>query len=379
MAIGEFNGSTVHCRCIRSNQTLFTTQTFCHCQKLKAEMKKNPILILVATSLAIFSAYFIYNNRSGTMSDELRDFAFKDTASITRVFLADKAGKKITLDRKSNYEWTVNESYWARPDAIKLLLETIHDVEVWSPVGKNAYNNIIKSIAAKGVKVELYTAQGKVKTYYVGGPTPDQMGTYMYMENSTVPFITNIAGFDGYLTPRYITERADWAVKNVFRLGEGELLSLSVADRERAGFAFKIERDQTTGDCMLFDGFEKPVSNISQDKVTDYLQKYRVLNFEGLEKSLLPNQRDSIRAQTPFRSIVMIKTNGDTSRIDLWRRPITTQTVNLSMEDGTPYPYDIDRMTATLNKDTSLVIVQYFSFERLFLKPSDFQSLNNSK
>ena len=342
-------------------------------------MKKNPILILVATSLAIFSAYFIYNNRSGTMSDELRDFAFKDTASITRVFLADKAGKKITLDRKSNYEWTVNESYWARPDAIKLLLETIHDVEVWSPVGKNAYNNIIKSIAAKGVKVELYTAQGKVKTYYVGGPTPDQMGTYMYMENSTVPFITNIAGFDGYLTPRYITERADWAVKNVFRLGEGELLSLSVADRERAGFAFKIERDQTTGDCMLFDGFEKPVSNISQDKVTDYLQKYRVLNFEGLEKSLLPNQRDSIRAQTPFRSIVMIKTNGDTSRIDLWRRPITTQTVNLSMEDGTPYPYDIDRMTATLNKDTSLVIVQYFSFERLFLKPSDFQSLNNSK
>ncbi|MFN5224217.1 MAG: DUF4340 domain-containing protein [Bacteroidota bacterium] len=342
-------------------------------------MKKNPILILVATSLAIFSAYFIYNNRSGTMSDELRDFAFKDTASITRVFLADKAGKKITLDRKSNYEWTVNESYWARPDAIKLLLETIHDVEVWSPVGKNAYNNIIKSIAAKGVKVELYTAQGKVKTYYVGGPTPDQMGTYMYMENSTVPFITNIAGFDGYLTPRYITERADWAVKNVFRLGEGELLSLSVADRERAGFAFKIERDQTTGDCMLFDGFEKPVSNISQDKVTDYLQKYRVLNFEGLEKSLLPNQRDSLRAQTPFRSIVMIKTNGDTSRIDLWRRPITTQTVNLSMEDGTPYPYDIDRMTATLNKDTSLVIVQYFSFERLFLKPSDFQSLNNSK
>jgi hypothetical protein len=342
-------------------------------------MKKNSILILVATSLAIFSAYFIYNNRSGTMSDELRDFAFKDTASITRVFLADKAGKQITLDRKSNDEWMVNGTHWARPDAIKLLLETIHNVEVWSPVGKKAYNNIIKSIAAKGVKVELYTSEGKVKTYYVGGPTPDQMGTYMYMENSTVPFITNIAGFDGYLTPRYITERADWIVKNVFRLAEGQLLSLSVADRERPGFAFKIERNQTTGDCMLFDGFEKPVSNISQDKITDYLQKYRVLNFEGLEKSLLPNQRDSLRAQTPFRSIVMIKNNGDTSRIDLWRRPITTQTVNLSMEDGTPYPYDIDRMTASLNKDTSLIIVQYFSFERLFLKPSDFQVLNNSK
>ncbi|MFM7175959.1 MAG: DUF4340 domain-containing protein [Bacteroidota bacterium] len=342
-------------------------------------MKKNSILVLVAVMLAALSAYFIYTNRSGTMSDELRDFAFKDTASLTRIFLADKAGKQITLDRKSKEEWTVNGSYWARPDAIKLLLETIHDVEVWSPVGKKAYNNIIKSIAAKGVKVELYTSEGKVKTYYVGGPTPDQMGTYMYMENSTVPFITNIAGFGGYLTPRYITERADWAVKNVFRLGDGQLVSLSVADRERSGFAFRIERNQVSGDYTLFDGFENPVSFTSQDKITDYLQKFRVLNFEGLEKSLLPDQRDSIRAQTPFRSIVMIKNNGDTSRIDLWRRPITTQTVNLSMEDGTPYPYDIDRMTATLNKDTSLVIVQYFSFERLFLKPSDFQVISNSK
>ncbi|MFM7054431.1 MAG: hypothetical protein ACKOX7_06800 [Bacteroidota bacterium] len=115
-------------------------------------MKKNSILVLVAVMLAALSAYFIYTNRSGTMSDELRDFAFKDTASLTRIFLADKAGKQITLDRKSKEEWTVNGSYWARPDAIKLLLETIHDVEVWSPVGKKAYNNIIKSIAAKGVK-----------------------------------------------------------------------------------------------------------------------------------------------------------------------------------------------------------------------------------
>jgi len=98
-----------------------------------------------------------------------------------------------------------------------------------------------------------------------------------------------------------------------------------------------------------------------------------------LEKSLVPAQRDSLRSTTPFRSIVLVKTNGDTSRIDLWRRPITTQTVNKSMEDGTPYPYDIDRMTATINKDTSLIIVQYFSYERLFLKPADFQIINNIK
>lgn len=342
-------------------------------------MRKNRILIIVLGLLSCALIYYVYNNRYSTMSMELRDFAFKDTASLKRIFLADKSGKQVTLDRRSSEEWVVNGKHWARPDAIKMLLQTIHDVEVWSPVGKKAYNNIIKSIAAKGVKVELYTSEGKVKTYYVGGPTPDQIGTYMYLENSSVPFITNIAGFDGYLTPRYITDRVEWIVKNVFRLEEGELNSLIVVDRERAGYAFRVEKDISSGDYMLFDGYEKPISNVSQDKIIDYLSKYQMLNFEGLEKSLMPSQRDSLRARNPFRTIVMVKNNGDTSRIDLWRRPLTTQTVNLSMEDGTPFPYDIDRMTATLNKDTSLVIVQYFSFERLFLKPSDFQVINNSK
>lgn len=341
-------------------------------------MKKNRNLLIVLLFLLAVVAYFLIDSRTGIMNEELRDFAFKDTAAINRVFLADKSGKQITLDRKSADEWTVNGKYWARPDAIKLLLQTIHDVEVWSPVGKKAYNNIIKNIAAKGIKVELYVDGNKVKTYYVGGPTPDQMGTYMYMENSSVPFITSIAGFNGYLTPRYITERTDWVVKNVFRLKSGELVSLSVADRERAGHAFRIEKPQGSADYLLFDGFDQPVANVSQDKIIDYLQRYSALNFEGLEKGLNPSQRDSMRATTPFRTIVMVKSDGDTSRIDLWRRPVTAQTSNLNME-GNTYSFDIDRMTGTIDKDTSMVLVQYFSFERLFLKPSDFQTISNSR
>jgi hypothetical protein len=342
-------------------------------------MSRNGILLLVFLSLSGVTAYFLLSQSNTTLKGELREFAYKDTASITRIFLADKSGKRIILDRKSTDEWLVDNQYWARPDAVKLLLKTIHDVEVRSPVGKKAYNNIIKSIAAKGVKVELYAGEKRVKTYYVGGPTPDQFGTFMYVENSTVPFITHIPGFQGYLTPRFITDRTDWIVKNVFRLNEGELKSLSVADRERKGYAFRIESSTDSKDYMVYDGFDNQVPAVSQDKVIDYLRRFSILNFEGLEKSLVPAQRDSLRSTTPFRSIVLVKTNGDTSRIDLWRRPITTQTVNKSMEDGTPYPYDIDRMTATINKDTSLIIVQYFSYERLFLKPVDFQVVNNIK
>lgn len=342
-------------------------------------MSRNSKLFLILVALMGVVVYFVLTQSNTTLKGELREFAYKDTTAITRIFLADKSGKRIVLDRKSTSEWLIDNKYWARPDAVNLLLKTIHDVEVQSPVGKKAYNNIIKSIAAKGIKVELYVGDNCVKTYYVGGPTPDQFGTYMYVENSSVPFITHIPGFQGYLTPRYITDRTDWIVKNVFRLNEGELKSLSVADRERNGYAFRIESQPDSKDYLVFDGFDNQVPSASQDKILDYLRRYSILNFEGLEKSLIPAQRDSLRNTTPFRSIVMVKSDGDTSRIDLWRRPITTQTVNKSMEDGTPYPYDIDRMTATINKDTSLIIVQYFSYERLFLKPSDFQVNSNIK
>jgi hypothetical protein len=336
-------------------------------------MKKNRNLLVVLLLLVAVTIYFIIDTRFGSMNEELRDFSYKDTASLSKIFLADKSGKQITLERKSKDEWIVNGKYWARPDAIQTLLQTIHDVEVWSPVGKKSFNTTIKNIAAKGIKVELYAKGNKVKTYYVGGATQDQLGTYMYMENSSVPFITSIAGFNGYLTPRYITERTDWLVKNVFRLREGELVSLSVADRERFGHAFRIEKPAGSNDYLLYDGFDRPVANVVQDMIIDYLQRYRVINFEGLEKGLLPSQRDSIRSTTPFRTIVMVKTGGDTSRIDLWRRPVTSQTSNLNMERKT-FTYDIDRMTGSINKDTSLILVQYFSFDKLFLEPADFQT-----
>jgi hypothetical protein len=45
----------------------------------------------------------------------------------------------------------------------------------------------MKAIAAKGIKVEIYTAEGLSKTIYVGGPTQDQLGTFMYLENSDSP------------------------------------------------------------------------------------------------------------------------------------------------------------------------------------------------
>lgn len=334
-------------------------------------MKKNSLLLLLVVVLAAV-AYWLYSGKeSGTISEEMRDFAVKDTGSIVKIFMADKAGNQVLLEKKNANEWSLNGEFLARPDAISTLLQTIHDVRVKSPVSKSAYNNIIANLAATGVKVEIYNSTGLIKTIYVGGPDPEQTGTFMFVEGAVAPFITHIPGFEGYLTPRYFVREEEWRVKNVFRLDYNRLESLIVLDRQRPGFAFTIARDGNN-DFSLMDANGNAVSDVSQDKVINYLQVFSYLNYEREENTLTPQQVDSMLATEPFRTIQLKEKDGKSTLLELWRRPITERTVNKEREDGFKYPYDIDRMTGRMNNDTTLIVVQYFSFERLFRSPADF-------
>jgi len=334
-------------------------------------MKKNRLLLILVLLIAVAAVFLVLKNNNGTINKELRDFAVKDTGALVKIFLADKSGLQTLLEKQPNGDWFLNGKELARPDAVQSLLTAVHDLEVRSPVGKAGYNNVIKRIAASGVKVELYTEKGLIKTFYVGGPTQDLMGTFMYLENSTVPFITHVPGFDGYLTPRFIVNNDEWRVKNVFRLNDGELKTLVVTDRQQPEKSFTISK-APDGSYTLLDGKENPLEGVSQDKVINYLESFRMLNYEMVEKSLSASQLDSLKATTPFRSIVLTDQSGKITHADFWRRPQTETTVHKATEDGIPFTYDIDRMVARVENVSELVVVQYFSFEKLFRSPADF-------
>ena len=62
-------------------------------------MKKIFLLaILIITSLTLF----FLNKNDTTLSVELSDFAVEDTASIQKVFFADKHGNSVTVSRDSD-------------------------------------------------------------------------------------------------------------------------------------------------------------------------------------------------------------------------------------------------------------------------------------
>ena len=174
-------------------------------------MKKNRLAIIMVVLLGFFSFWFIINKQKGTIKETLKDFAVADTASINKIFIADKSGNTITLDRKTAGSWMVNGKYPVRMDVINTLLYTIKRIDIKEPIGKKAQDNVIKRLAAKAVRCEIYQHDKLVKAYYVGTETHDQLGTYMIMMDpetmlpSAKAFVTYIPGFDGYLTTRYFT------------------------------------------------------------------------------------------------------------------------------------------------------------------------------
>ena len=161
---------------------------------------KNKKLIFITLLLLAIAFWFVIHNKRGTVREELRDFAVKDTGDVTKIFLADRAGKTIELrkeikqDGETSGLWILNGKYYSRRDAVNLLLETLHNVEMKSFVAKTAYNTIIKQLSTTGIKCEVYLKDHEKpdKVIYVGGETQDSKGTFMMLENSTVPFVTEV-------------------------------------------------------------------------------------------------------------------------------------------------------------------------------------------
>ena len=203
-------------------------------------MKRNIVYIIIISILAYLVIYFIKNDSASTISKELSDFSVNDTSLVDRVFMADKSGKQVLLERAENGQWKVNKKYFARKDGIELLLETISRIAVMSPVSKKATENIFKEMSAISKKVEIYEKGELAKTYYVGSDNKEPMGTYMLMAGSSVPYIMAIPGFNGFVSVRYFLDEADWRDKTVFKHSPKDILKIQVTYPETPENSFAV-------------------------------------------------------------------------------------------------------------------------------------------
>lgn len=335
-------------------------------------MKRNRIIIISVVVLSIIALYLYFSSTKGTIKKELRDFAVEDTASITKVFLVDKRNMTVSLEKK-NRKWYVNDKHLARLDLVQILLKTIKRVDVKAPVANAAMKNIITSLAAKSTKVEIYSGEELLKTYYVGGPTPDQHGTYMLLENSSRPFVMNIPGFRGYLTTRFITDEYQWRSQAIFNNNYNEIKSVTVKNYEKPENSFKLTNNQQNTYSLFSLTNNNEVSNYDTVEVKKFFSRFRHINFDKFLVNTAEDKLDSLLNINPYYEISLEDFNKKSTSITIYKRPNYEE---IQDDDGELYNFDVDNLYGLINNKSELVLIQYYVFDQLFKDIQDFTKTN---
>lgn len=325
--------------------------------------KSNLILLAILAILGSAGAWYLTTKEDSNLEGYDFHFAVKDTADIGKIFLADRTGKSVTLTRQSGVNWLVGGKYDVQSDMIKTLLETINQMELKFRLPRQAVAEVVKDIATQGIKVEIYSKSGKVlRTYYVGGTTSDDRGTFMMMENSNEPYVMHIPGFQGMLRPRFMTEAQDWRERFVFKLRPEEIKMVSVEYPNQQAKSFKLMRD---GSNFKVEPFYDIVPRINRPVVAGmvdaYLQGFSKLGIEGFEAGNA--KADSLR-NSPVFARVSVTTKNDVTKI-LTLHPFIDRNEQGQITKATDGNVYIEHYFVDTNEG-DLMAVQHFVFEKIF-------------
>ena len=355
-------------------------------------MKKNNIIsIVIIAILVIIAGILIGNNRYlSSLRSEASDFSVYDTASITKLFFADKSGNQVLLQRDGT-AWTVNNEFRANQNLVNEMLYTINRMRIKMPVSIKKSDNIVTRMSSTNTKVEVYQMMPRInlfnkvklfyhekrsKVFYIGDVTQDNNGTYILKEGGDKVYIVYMHGFRGFISSRFSANPMDWRDHTIFnaKLADIKSLKLEINDDPNNGFIIN-ENGRYQYTMNRLNG--EPV-DFSDNKVLNLLSSLGDVRFEAFLYDVDPARRDSI-INSPFQQrLTLTMKDGKSSSVTTFRLRTNADLYDYSKEelenpDFDKIINDPDHKYALLSEGNEFVLIQDFVFGKL-LKPADFYS-----
>lgn len=337
-------------------------------------MKKKYIGIVVLLALIFVTIWVIRKKGRSTIEGAQKEFAISDTHSVDKLVLADKKGKKVTLQRE-NGKWMVAGKFPARHESIELILQALLRVEVRYPVGDKAKPNVLKLLATGATRCDVYQNGKRTRIWYIGPETMDLTGTYMLMadpeteENYPDPFVLELPGFYGFLLPRFYTDEQEWRERAVLAIKPDRLRQVKLTAFEMPDSSFTIDIENVRR-VSLKDAKGNAVSNFDTLAVKQYLSYFMRLHVEGYYTDSKKSDIDSIKKAKPF--LLLEVTDTDNKRYSfsfLHKKPDPgKETI-----DEQPVKYDPDYLYMWCNNGKDLTMVQFFVWGKVLTGPSYFR------
>ena len=347
-------------------------------------MKRRNIIIIAAVAVVGIVALVVAlrGSRKATIK---QDYHIEDTSSVTKIYMADKQDGEVTLSKVSDSLWMVDGKWEANLPVVQDMLATLHNIRMRQQVNKNAIPNVIKDLAARAIKVEVYQRvpfinwfggklqlfphEKKTVTYYVGRETQDMMGSYMFREGDKVPCIIHIPGFRGFITPRFVTEPLKWRSRTIVDLNVNQIERIELDIPAMPAESFAIVRNGDGFDMELLATHQR-VPQFDTARVAQMLSAFTWLCFDEFA-SIVPNSNADSCISLGERTILRVTdTAGTTHEVKSYIK-YTNPDDLAAVPDPEMYEvFDVDRLYAIIdNRDT--VLIQYFVFDNI-LQPAGY-------
>lgn len=329
---------------------------------------KNFIGILVLLLGAAATYYFLVEGKSPLINTvEFKDFAIEDTASVNKIFMSRSNGQKILLTKGTDGLWLVNNEFPARKDAIKLILKTLHDIQILGNIAKEKFEHNVKRLATQSTKVEYYTGgDNPEKTWYIGDPTESRLGTYMLLEKdgvkSSTPFAMHLLMERGYLSTRFFLDPILWRDRIFFKTNPKDIESITVDFFADSSISYSINQAQA-GNFILENLKTGEKTALPSEIAVPYFKEFSSVYYEYIDVNTPQEQLDSVYGAFPRHEIkITVKGKGDYF-LKSYNMPVAPG----SVVDGVPIYAHPERMYAFssyMTKD-SYTAVQNLTFDKL--------------
>lgn len=353
-------------------------------------------LVLTAAVLVLGAVALIVVLRNSRTSTFDQDYNIADTSAVTRVYMADKQDNEVLLSRNKKATrdslWLVDDKYAASQPMIDLLLGTLHDMRIREQVNRKAVPAVVKAIASRSVKVEVYERRYRVNlpgiglrllpheklaaTYFVGHETQDMMGSFFYREGDDVPYIIHIPGFRGFLGPRFVADPTAWRSHRIVSLNVNEIEQVKLEIPASPEESFAINRNGDGFEMQLLASGRK-VDGFDTARVAQLLSSFVNLNFDEYAQAVPQVELDTTFARAPRTVLTVTATDGRQRQLKTYVKYVNPEDLT-TMPDPEMYEvFDLNRLYAVVD-DHDTVLIQYYIFDNILQPASYFMGADRS-
>lgn len=330
-------------------------------------MNKTTIVLLVLFLLLGGGAWWF--TQKGTPKNTLgaeQDWymALDDISQVHKVFFANREGETVTIERKGK-EWLYNGKYKARPNAVNLVMDVILKMRLKYRPAQAAVEPAVKYMASQGIKVEAYDKAGNnLRTFYVGGGTTDERGTFMMLDGSDNPYVMHLPAWEGNIRTRFFFGDNNWRDRTIFGEKQENIQKVSVEYPNKKNQSFILERQ---GDTFALSRLDTPAQQepANNSRVEAYLEGFKSLGAEGFEND--NSKIESMFEEAPFCTVTLTNTKNETTSLSVY--PLYERD-----ENGKPFPdQKLERYIAR-SAAGDRYLIQQLVFGKIFWSYDAFRS-----